>query len=91
MTESKRDTPSAWIDPDDAPELTDEWFERADVYEGDRLISRGRPPVEHPKQRVTLRLDEDVLAALRASGRGWQTRVNGALREWIARQAGPQS
>ncbi|WP_152044696.1 BrnA antitoxin family protein [Aureimonas psammosilenae] len=72
---------------DDAPELDDEWFARADVHENGRLISRGRPPVEHPKQRVTLRLDGDVVAALRASGRGWQTRVNQALKEWIGKGA----
>ncbi|MBF8274075.1 MAG: hypothetical protein HW380_3180 [Magnetococcales bacterium] len=31
-----------WIDPDDAPELTDAFFEEADEYIGDRLIRRGR-------------------------------------------------
>ncbi|WP_246333198.1 BrnA antitoxin family protein [Aureimonas mangrovi] len=62
-------------------------FERADLYHGETLIRRGRPKVEHPKQRVTLRLDEDVVSALRASGRGWQTRVNQALREWIEKGA----
>lgn len=88
MIENEHDTPGAWVDPDDAPELTDEWFERADVYQNGRLISRGRPPVQSPKQRVTLRLDEDVVAALRASGRGWQTRVNAVLREWVGKKAG---
>jgi len=34
-----------WIDPDDAPEWTKEQFERADLYHGDRLVRRGRPPV----------------------------------------------
>ncbi len=78
---------TVWIDPDDAPEWTDADFERADLFEGGKLIRRGRPPAEHPKQRVTLRLDEDVVAALRASGRGWQTRVNGLLRDWVARSS----
>lgn len=31
-----------WIDPDDAPEWTDEMFARADLYHGDKLIRRGR-------------------------------------------------
>lgn len=79
---------SNWVDPDDAPEWTDELFERADLYHGETLIRRGRPPVLNPKQRVTLRLDEDVVAALRASGRGWQTRVNAVLREWVGKKAG---
>jgi len=44
----------------------------------------GRPPLESPKQRIAIRLDRDVLAGLRASGRGWQTRVNALLREAVA-------
>lgn len=31
-----------WIDPDDAPELTDDFFEEADEYVGEKLIRRGR-------------------------------------------------
>lgn len=42
--------------------------------------SRGRPRMEHPKKQVTLRLDADLLAAYKATGRGWQTRMNDALR-----------
>jgi uncharacterized protein (DUF4415 family) len=69
-----------WRDPDDAPELTKEYFERADVYRGDKLIRRGRPPSEHPKEAIKLRIDPDVLAHFRATGPGWQTRINDALR-----------
>jgi len=54
---------------------------RADVYEGDVLIRRGRPPKEDSKKLVSLRLDPDVLEHFRASGPGWQTRVNDILRE----------
>lgn len=35
------------------------------------------------KVPTTIRFDADVLAALKASGRGWQTRVNEAVREWL--------
>ncbi|WP_434738291.1 BrnA antitoxin family protein [Sphaerotilus sp.] len=35
------------------------------------------------KEQVAIRLDPGVLAAFRASGRGWQTRVNTALKEWL--------
>jgi uncharacterized protein (DUF4415 family) len=73
-------TQTDWVDPDDAPELTDEFFERADLYEGEKLIRRGRPAALAPKQAVKLRLDPDVLAALRATGDGWQTRINDMLR-----------
>ncbi|MPZ30371.1 MAG: hypothetical protein GEV13_05120 [Rhodospirillales bacterium] len=40
---------------------------------------RGRPRGES-KALVTLRLDKDVVAALRAGGDGWQTRINELLR-----------
>jgi uncharacterized protein (DUF4415 family) len=35
------------------------------------------------KQTTTIRLDADVLAVLRGTGPGWQTRVNEALCEWL--------
>ncbi len=44
---------------------------------------RGRPAgsrAESTKAQVTLRLDADVLQSLKATGRGWQTRVNALLR-----------
>ena len=44
---------------------------------------RGRPRgsvAAQTKEKVNLRLDPDVLEALRASGRGWQTRLNDVLR-----------
>jgi len=72
---------STWVDPDDAPELTEEWFARAELRVGDKLVRRGRPKLEAPKARITLRLDPDVLAHFRESGPGWQTRVNDALRK----------
>lgn len=73
-----------WVDPDDAPEITDEWIAGADLYEGDKLIRRGRPKSAAPKEPVKLRLDPDVLAALRATGDGWQTRINDMLRASLA-------
>ncbi len=77
---STTDTESNWVDPDDAPELTDEWFEKADLKFGDRVIRRGRPPGS-TKRLVSLRLDEAVIAAFSAEGPGWQTRINEALRK----------
>lgn len=82
MNANKRATRKKWVDPDDAPELTDAFFERADEFRGAKLVKRGRgrPKSDAPKQAVKLRLDPDVLAALRATGDGWQTRVNDTLR-----------
>ncbi|HET9728448.1 MAG TPA: BrnA antitoxin family protein, partial [Acidimicrobiia bacterium] len=47
---------------------------------------RGRPPVAAPRKMVWLRLEPDVLAALRATGRGWQTRVNDLLRAAVLKK-----
>ena len=80
MTAKKRSTPITWSDPDDAPELTDEFFKSADLYEGSKLKARGRPKAAMTKVPVKLRIDSDVLEALRASGEGWQTRINETLR-----------
>lgn len=80
MTVSKPDTKPAWIDPDDAPELDDAWFDKADLMVGRKLIRRGRPPGA-TKTMVSLRLDSDLVAAWRATGPGWQTRINAALRK----------
>ncbi len=44
MKAKKRDSGTTWNDPDDAQELTEEFFERADEYQGYRLVKRGRPP-----------------------------------------------
>jgi uncharacterized protein (DUF4415 family) len=41
---------------------------------------RGRPKAEVTKEPVKIRLDADVLSILRASGEGWQTRINDTLR-----------
>ena len=72
-----------WVDPDDAPELTEEFFDKAEAFKGDTFIrrGRGRPPSETRKELISIRLDPEVLDRLRASGPGWQSRVNGFLRQ----------
>jgi uncharacterized protein (DUF4415 family) len=44
----------------------------------------GRPRSENPKEAVKLRIDADVLAKFRESGPGWQTRINGILRNAVS-------
>lgn len=44
---------------------------------------RGRPPVAIKRPTMTMRIDPDILAALKASGKGWQTRVNDLLRKEV--------
>ena len=43
----------------------------------------GRPAGSGTKEQVAIRLDRDVLSALRASGPGWQTRLCDAVGEWV--------
>lgn len=42
---------------------------------------RGRPKADNPKRAIKLRLSPDVLIWFRATGRGWQTRIDTALRK----------
>lgn len=72
----------------DLPEITDDMLDRAEFRVGDRLIRRGRPPLDAPKQAVKLRLDPEVLAYFRGTGPGWQTRINDTLRRAARRKAG---
>jgi uncharacterized protein (DUF4415 family) len=68
-------TATALTDPDNLP-LTDEelqQFRRA----------RGRPQGSGKKEQVTLRIDTEILEQFKATGNGWQTRINDALRDWI--------
>lgn len=43
----------------------------------------GRPKSNNPKKQVTVRLDAEVIAYFKAAGKGWQTRLNAALQEYI--------
>jgi uncharacterized protein (DUF4415 family) len=84
MIVSKNATTPAWVDPDDAPELDDEWFDGADLKVGDKVIRRGRPKAETTKERITIRLSRGVVDHFRATGPGWQSRLDAALLDWVA-------
>ena len=93
MSESKPSTP--WVDPDDAPPITAADLERATFQIGGRQVSRaefqqdlakrppGRPPAAVKRPMLSMRVDVEVLTRLRASGKGWQTRVNALLKEAV--------
>lgn len=75
-------TAAAEADPDARPYTEAEWaLVRPQVR-------RGRPPARATKAQVTLRLDADLVARFRASGPGWQTRINAVLREALAQGIG---
>jgi uncharacterized protein (DUF4415 family) len=85
MQMKKNITASKWTDPDEAPPLDRDWFERAEIRDNGRLIRAarptGRPKKAAPKEAVSIRLDPDVVAHFRAGGPGWQSRINAALRK----------
>jgi len=74
------------------PVLTAEWFAKArparEALPASALAAakRGRPKAGETKEAVNIRFSPDILAAFRATGRGWQTRINDALREWLETQ-----
>lgn len=91
MPKNENDMNNNWTDPDDAPEWDDEDFQKAEFKIGDQVVrpatgtytKRGRPKLDNPKTLVTLRLDPEVLTRLRATGPGWQSKVNDILKKAV--------
>jgi uncharacterized protein (DUF4415 family) len=71
---------------EDAPELTDEQLATADVFDGRKLIRRGRPRSLKRKQAVKIRLDPEIVDYFRGGGPGWQTRLNAMLLKVVWQQ-----
>ena len=79
MNGNRHSTPLG-LEADDAPDLsTDGWPEKF----AKTTVRRGRLPVARPKVSTTIRLSPEVIEHFKADGRGWQTRIDEALREWI--------
>jgi uncharacterized protein (DUF4415 family) len=74
-------------DPD-ADEATDHQLAKAksfaevfpDMMEAIRR-GRGRPAIANPRKQISLRLDGDVIEKFKSTGKGWQSRINEALRK----------
>lgn len=85
MTKSKRSAIPAFVDPDEAPDMSSpKWKAKFDAVP----VKRGRPKAEHPKVSTTLRLDADVLKHFQKQGSGWQTRINSTLRLALKKRPG---
>ena len=87
--ESKTRSDDSW-DPDTAPEIPDDAWDRAQISIGGKVIRpatgtltrAGRPPLgPTPKQQVTLRLPREVIDWFKAGGPGWQTRISNFLQQ----------
>jgi uncharacterized protein (DUF4415 family) len=72
-------------DEDDAPELDESFFERADEYNGELLVRKGRPS-PNGGAPVSVPVDADVVEAFRRGGPDWQSRLNAVLRAWLKAQ-----
>jgi uncharacterized protein (DUF4415 family) len=82
--------PNPYLTDEDNPELTDEFFKRAvparlihpDWAEYSEQRKRGERGLQKApvKQAISIRVDKDVLATFKATGTGWQKRMNMALR-----------
>ena len=67
---------------DEIPALENDFFEKADKFNGKKLVRRGRP-TGSTKISTTIRFDADVITALKATGKGWQTKANDVLRKHL--------
>ncbi len=79
MSAKRRSSVRTSPELDEVPELGEDWIKGADLYDGKKLVRRGRPKLEKPRQLLSLRLPPDVIASWKASGPGWQTRMADAL------------
>lgn len=96
MKENNKHSTSTWIDPDDAPEITPDLLLSGVKKIGERTISdnefrdavkktrAGRPVSKNPKLLVSMRYDAEVIEYFKATGKGWQTRINQVLSEYVA-------
>jgi uncharacterized protein (DUF4415 family) len=86
------------LDNDDVPELDESWFNRsrpaADVLPDilgknaaaellNRKPGQRGEQISPKKERITIRLQSDILEFFRSTGPGWQTRIDTALKEWV--------
>ncbi len=67
------------VDEDDCPATQEELQAGVEAYRK----KVGRPVSDNPKVFTSIRLDADIVERFKQDGKGWQTRVNTALREWI--------
>ncbi len=88
VAEDRAADKSSPYDPNDATAVASFWKD-AIATPGDgveatvKTIRRRGPQKEPRKVPTTIRFDADVLAGLKATGKGWQTRVNEAMRDWL--------
>ncbi len=74
-------------DYEELPDMSD-LDPAAGVFQRAGVPVVGRPPIgEKSKKQITLRLDPDVIEAFKATGAGWQARMNDVLRKGMGKPA----
>ena len=98
MSAKNKDSTTGWSEPDDAPELTEEQFQKGHLMVGVDEVDietfqqavkekkLGAPKKEHPKVAVTIRYSPEVIDFFKLTGKGWQTRMNSVLKDYIHHQ-----
>ena len=81
VEEDKRITASAKADPDAQPLSSKQLKAMVPM----RAL-RGRPKSANAKQLVSVRYSPEVLAYFKATGEGWQSRMDGVLRQYVIRR-----
>ena len=83
--------PKLGLIDDESPEWTAAEVKRAVPFSGLpaslQAKLRGRPKAAVTKERITIRLSPDVVQPFRATGDGWQTRIDAALRDWLKKHS----
>jgi len=77
-TDAPIDDQTGPYDPNNAAAVSAYW-KAATITRG-----RGRPPVSVKRPTLNMRVDAEVLEAFKATGAGWQTRINAVLRDAVA-------
>lgn len=82
--------PAPELIDDENPEWTDEMVKQSVRFDSlsESLQAKLKPPPRGPQKApvkvlTTIRLSPDVMDAFKATGAGWQTRIDAALRDWL--------
>ncbi len=75
---------------EEIPELSEDFFTKGQLYRDGKPVKRGRPKSANPKVSTTIRLNSEIVTFFKASGNGWQTRINDALLEYVRRHSAVQ-
>ena len=82
VEEDKAITAAAKSDPDAQPLTSTQLKAMVPI----RAL-RGRPKSEHKKLLLSVRYSQEVVEFFKSTGEGWQSRMDGVLREYVARHS----